>query len=89
MDTIVTIASVPAILALTNLLKTLGMTGRWATLSAVCLGLMLTALSRTLDPATWGMISDGLILGLSAAGLYDVAGQVGGSSSYTPERAEQ
>ena len=88
MEAIVTIASVPAIVAVTNLLKTLGMTGRWATLSAVCLGLMLTALSRVLDPATWGMISDGLILGLSAAGLYDVAGQVGGSS-YTPQRAEQ
>ena len=69
MDAIVTIASVPAIVAVTNLLKTLGMTGRWATLAAVCLGLMLTALSRVLDPATWGMISDGLILGLSAAGL--------------------
>ena len=88
MSTIVTIASVPAIIALTNMLKTLGMTGRWATLSAVCLGLMLTALSRILDPATWGMISDGLILGLSAAGLYDTAAQIGGST-YTPQRAEQ
>lgn len=78
-ETITTIATIPAILALVNLGKSFGVTGRWSALLAVVLGVAVqaaeygvTATGHT--PAGWyGAIATGLVLGLSAAGLYDVA----------------
>ena len=73
MDSITTLATVPAVVALVTVLKQFGVTGRWATLAAVLLGVAVTAGSTYLDPGVWATVTDGLILGLGAAGVYDVA----------------
>lgn len=79
MGTVLTIASIPAILALVQLAKTFGVTGKWNTLLAVALGVILQLgdaafLSGASTPAQWyAAFGAGLILGLSAAGLYDAA----------------
>lgn len=78
-DMITLIATVPAILALVNLAKSFGVVGKWATLLAVVLGIGLQLadyafLTDNQSAAGWyGAAAAGLILGLSAAGLYDVA----------------
>lgn len=72
MDPIVTLATIPAVVALVNLAKQFGVTGKWATLLAVALGLGLTAASVYAPAEVWAWVSDGMILGLGAAGLYDV-----------------
>lgn len=71
-DALVTIATIPAILALVNLAKTFGVEGRKATLLAVVLGVLLVLGQTYLDAQLWSTLSEGLILGLGAAGLYDV-----------------
>lgn len=79
MATITLIATIPAILALVNLAKQFGVTGKWSALLAVFLGVLVQAaeygfLTDDLSRSGWyGAIATGLILGLSAAGLYDVA----------------
>lgn len=79
MDAIVTIASIPAILALVQLAKQFGIQGKWSTLLAVVLGVVLQSgdaafISGASTPAEWwAAIGTGLVLGLSAAGLYDTA----------------
>ena len=72
-DPIITVATVPAIVALTNLAKSLGITGRWAALVAVVLGVALASADYALaGSGLWRAASDGLLLGLAAAGLYDL-----------------
>ena len=74
METIVFLASVPAVLALTNLAKKLGLKSDFALVLAVALGAVLSAADYLLaDSGLYAAISSGLILGLSAAGLYDVS----------------
>lgn len=79
MGTTVTLASIPAILALVQLAKTFGVQGKWSTLLAVLLGIVLQLgdaafISGATTPADWYQaFGVGLILGLSAAGLYDTA----------------
>ena len=88
---IITIASIPAILALTNLAKSLGLSGKLSALLAVILGIALAVAQYELAGFGWYQeAAQGLILGLSAAGLYDVSKpRVTGSDSYEPmHRAE-
>lgn len=84
METAVTLASVPAIMALVNLAKPFGVSGKWAALLAVVLGAALSALDAV---ATGGNLYTatvtGCVLGLSAAGLYDTA-QIASSRSDIP-----
>lgn len=70
--------SVPAIIALTTLGKKLGVRGQWSMLVAVILGGGLAAAQYYLggDPA-YERISHGILLGLSAAGLFDTAKATG------------
>ena len=71
------------ILALVNLGKSMGVTGKWATLLAVVLGILLAVTDGVFGTnPMYGFISNGLILGLTASGLYDVAVTVG--ERYTP-----
>lgn len=71
---IVTIASIPAILALTNLAKSLGLSGKASALLAVVLGVALAVGQYELAGYGWYQAAaQGMILGLSAAGLYDVS----------------
>lgn len=83
MEPMITIATVPAVLALVTLVKGLGMPSRLAPVLALALGVVLTLL-HTLsmgDSITthtiWGLITSGLILGLSASGVYDGAKLIG------------
>lgn len=69
-----TLATVPAILALVQLAKDLGLPGKAATLLAVALGVVLNVAVVFLGGESWFQAAaGGLLLGLSAAGLYDTA----------------
>ena len=99
MDAITTLATVPAILALVQLLKDLVPNlGKWSALVAVLLGVGLNVADGLLvnDPV-YQLASQGLILGLGAAGLYEGAKVVGkgtasaiteSNSETTPDEAE-
>jgi hypothetical protein len=82
MDVVVTLASVPAILALVNLAKNLGLAGKWSALVALAFGVVFslgdyifTAAAQS-SSGMYMAIVGGAILGLSASGIYDVAAKV-------------
>ena len=86
MDTALTLATVPAILAIVQLGKSLGLSGKWSALVAVALGIALNIAQYALGDLGWYQAAaSGLILGLSAAGLYDAARIASPSTTYTPE----
>lgn len=73
MNTVVLLATLPAILALVNFAKKLGIKGNGALVLAVVLGIVLNVADYYL--ATNGgyqAASQGLLLGLGAAGIYDI-----------------
>ena len=73
MDTIVLLASVPAIVAVVNLAKRLGFSGELSLVLAVVLGVAFSLAEYLFGATGWyAAASSGLILGLGAAGLYDV-----------------
>ena len=72
METITTLATVPAVLALVNLAKQFGLRGKWATLTAVLLGILLACAQTYLPAGILTTLTTGLTLGLGAAGLYDL-----------------
>lgn len=73
-DPITSLVTVPAIVALTNLIKSLGIGGKWSALVAVALGVALSVADYALaGTGWWNAASGGLLLGLAAAGLYDLA----------------
>ena len=85
--TLVALISVPGILALTNLIKSLGVPGKWSALVAVLLGVGLNAANYLLhDAGLWQAAQQGLIMGLGAAGLWDVTKT--DSPGELPKRAE-
>ena len=82
-DPVTTILSVPAIIALVNLLKGVGSLGRWAAVAAVAVGILLTVSAYFWGEAGWYIASvRGALLGLAAAGLYDLT-----PGSEAPRRA--
>lgn len=75
-DPILTLASVPAIIALTNLAKGLGLNGRWSALLAVVLGVALNLAAWAWAGQAWYSFAvEGVILGLGASGVYDLTPQ--------------
>ena len=98
---IVTLATIPAILGLVNLAKQFGIAGRWSALLAVLIGVLIAVaeyLTSADELATaagiYGAVATGLILGLSAAGLYDatakpavIVGELASVDTYEPERS--
>lgn len=90
---ITTLATIPAIIALVNLSKELGLPPKLSPLLAIVLGILLSLLEAlTLNSgslASWyEPVSLGIILGLSASGLYDgariISGNQGGSAPVAP-----
>ncbi|WP_297742064.1 hypothetical protein [uncultured Tessaracoccus sp.] len=78
-DPITSIVTVPAVVALTNLAKGLGVGGKWSALVAVLLGVTLAVAAHSLAGTGWfDAASTGLLLGLAAAGLYDLTPDAGG-----------
>ena len=72
-ETVTLVATVPAIVALTNLGKRLGLPSRAALLLAVLLGVGLSLAQWAWAGLGWyDAAANGLILGLGAAGLYDM-----------------
>lgn len=85
METVTTLATVPAVIALVTLIKDLGLPAKFAPLAAVVLGValsVLAALSLGTVSNWYEPVATGIILGLSAAGLYDGA-RVIGTKSYS------
>ena len=73
MDTVTTIATVPAIVAIVNLIKGLGLDGKLSALVAVLLGVLLSiAVVVGAGNPIFDAAAQGLLLGLAAAGLYDL-----------------
>lgn len=74
MDAITTLATVPAVIALVNLLKyTFNINGRYSAIIAVILGIGLNIASYALGDMGWYQAAaQGLILGLGSSGLYDI-----------------
>lgn len=73
MEAITTLATLPAILALVNLLKKLGITGKAALAAAVVLGVALNLADYYFaGSGAYQAAATGLILGLGAAGVYDI-----------------
>lgn len=73
MEAVMTLASVPAILALVNFGKQLGFTGKVSLVAAVVLGIGINVANYYLgDFGGYQAAVQGLILGLAAAGLYDI-----------------
>jgi len=88
--TVLTLLSVPGILALTNLAKRFGVTGAWSSLVALAtaLALVLTqyALRRVDGGALWLQIEQAIIIALSAMGLWDLTNTTA-DGDYTPTRS--
>uniref|UniRef100_A0AAU8B4C7 Holin n=1 Tax=Dulem virus 32 TaxID=3145750 RepID=A0AAU8B4C7_9CAUD len=75
-DTITTLATPVAVLALVELAKRLGLPTKAAAPLAVLLGVGLAIADFAWHGQAWyGAAVQGLILGLTAAGLWDIAGR--------------
>ena len=80
MDTITAIATVPAVIALATIAKDMGFPVKLVPLLSIAFGVALQALqAMTLGGVDnwYEILAMGLILGLSASGLYDGAKAVG------------
>ncbi|AXH46416.1 holin [Microbacterium phage Redfield] len=83
MDIAITLASIPAIIAVVTLAKDLGLRSTFAPLLAILLGVAFAIFDLFAGGAVigtqsiLGAISLGVILGLSASGLYDGARAIG------------
>lgn len=74
MDPIFTLATIPAILALVQFCKELGLPGKGAMLLSLLLGVGLNVLDFYFtDLPLYQAIVGGVLLGLAAAGVYDTA----------------
>lgn len=85
MDTFVSIATVAVVIALVNVAKQFGVKGRYATLLAVILGVVISlieyAATNPVDlTGLYQAAAVGLIIGLTAAGVYDVSMNAGGAT---------
>lgn len=73
-DAITTVATVPAILAIVNLLKRAGMSDKLSPFIAILLGIGINVSILYFGETEWfKAASQGLILGMSAAGVYDIS----------------
>lgn len=74
MDILNTLLSVPAVVAIVQLGKAFGLAGKWALAAAIVVAVALNVVSYLWSTSgLFAAIVAGLLLGLSAAGLYDVA----------------
>ena len=73
MDTITTLATPLAVIALVTIAKDLGLPSKLGAVLALVLGISIHAAATYLDPGLWTVISQGIILGLGGSGIYDVA----------------
>lgn len=67
------IATVPAVLAFVNLLKKAGLPAAAAPVVSLVVGVLAVFAAQYADVAWVKALSEGLIVGLAAAGVYDIA----------------
>ncbi len=70
------IALMPAILGLVNFAKSLGLAGKPLTIASMVIGIVMALAAQLLPAGTFQIIFNGLVLGLAASGLYDLAAMV-------------
>ena len=75
-NTALLIALLPAILGLVNFFKGLGVQGKALTILSMIVGVVMALAAQVLEPSTFNVAFNGLILGLAACGLYDLAAMV-------------
>lgn len=74
---VVTLSSPIAVVAIVNWLKSVGLSPRWATLAAVVVALLIGTAEMYLDSEIFTQYSTFLLMGLTAAGFYDLSKNVG------------
>jgi hypothetical protein len=72
-NTALLIALMPAILGLVNFVKALGVTGKALTIISMLIGAVMAVAAQLLPAGIFQVAYNGLIIGLAASGLYDVA----------------
>jgi hypothetical protein len=75
-NTALLIALMPAILGLVNFCKDLGVQGRALTIVSMLIGVALALAAQLLPPGIFQTIFNGIIIGLAACGLFDLAAMV-------------
>jgi hypothetical protein len=70
------IALMPAILGLVNFVKSLGVQGKALTIVSMVIGVVMAVAAQLLPPGIFQIIFNGLVVGLAASGLYDIAAMV-------------
>lgn len=84
-STLVVLATVPAVLGLVTIAKDLGLPAKYSPLMAIGVGIVLSVFDVVSRGGTFAhdapqAVATGLILGLSASGLYDGARAIGTKS---------
>lgn len=81
MDFISMLIAAPAVLAVVNLFKNYGLPNKWAPVASILVGGILGAVASYLQTGGFDALSVhvlmGLVTGLTASGVYDVAVTVG------------
>ncbi len=75
-NTALLIALLPAILGLVNFVKALGAEGKLLTIISMVIGIVMALLAQLLPAGVFQIIFNGLVIGLAASGLYDLANMV-------------
>jgi len=74
MDPLVTILSVPAIVAIVQVIKSFGVGGKYSLVAALAVAVALNVLNFHFGASgLYLAVVQGVLVGLSAAGVYDVA----------------
>ena len=74
MDPLVTVLSVPAIVAIVTVIKSLGVAGKYSLVAAIAVAVVLNVINYEFAAnGLYEAVINGLLVGLSAAGVYDVA----------------
>lgn len=82
-DITTTLLSVPAIVAVVNILKGVGLPGPWAPVASLAIGALFGAVTSLVGLTTMPLaasIITGFLLGMAASGIHDVAGRIAPSS---------
>lgn len=87
-NTALLLALMPAILGLVNFVKALGLEGRALTVASMLIGVLLAVAAQLLPEGIFQVAFNGLIIGLAASGLYDVAAMFAKRPSASAPAAE-
>ena len=72
-NTVLLIALMPAVLGFVNFFKSLGLEGKALTVASMVIGIVAAVAAMLLPTGIFSVAYNGLILGLAACGLYDLA----------------